>query len=147
MLELSLPRLSHVLRHTLALGALLLAGLAQAQTGTIKLLVGFPPGGGTDAMARILAEKLKEQLGSPVIVESRAAQLILQLFSQDAGHGVGAATGWKPDQEFDGPGLCLRQAREQQSAQRKGVAQNSCTVPKRLAGMVLRRAAVTASSG
>ena len=72
MLELSLPRLSRVLRHTFALGALLLAGLAQAQTGTIKLLVGFPPGGGTDAMARILAEKLKDQLGSPVIVENRA---------------------------------------------------------------------------
>jgi tripartite-type tricarboxylate transporter receptor subunit TctC len=72
MLELSLPRLSRVLRHTLALSALLLAGLAQAQTGTIKLLVGFPPGGGTDAMARILAEKLKDQLGSPVIVENRA---------------------------------------------------------------------------
>jgi tripartite-type tricarboxylate transporter receptor subunit TctC len=72
MLELSLPRLSRVLRHTLVLSALLLAGLAQAQTGTIKLLVGFPPGGGTDAMARILAEKLKDQLGSPVIVENRA---------------------------------------------------------------------------
>ena len=72
MLELSLPRLSRVLRHTFALGALLLAGLAQAQTGTIKLLVGFPPGGGTDAIARILAEKLKDQLGSPVIVENRA---------------------------------------------------------------------------
>src|SRR5665811_1644852 len=72
MLELSLPRLSRVLRHTFALGALLLAGLAQAQTGTIKLMVGFPPGGGTDAIARILAEKLKDQLGSPVIVENRA---------------------------------------------------------------------------
>src|ERR1035437_2976487 len=72
MLELSLPRLSRVLRHTLALSALLLAGLAQAQTGTIKLLVGIPPGGGTDAMARILVEKVKDQLGSPVIVENRA---------------------------------------------------------------------------
>lgn len=72
MLELSLRGLSRALRHTLALSALLLAGLAQAQTGTIKLLVGFPPGGGTDAMARILAEKLKDQLGSPVIVENRA---------------------------------------------------------------------------
>jgi len=54
------------------LGALLLGGAAQAQTGTIKLMVGFPPGGGTDAIARILAEKLKDQLGTPVIVENRA---------------------------------------------------------------------------
>src|SRR5450830_922168 len=63
---------SQTLRTTLMLGALLLAGLAQAQTGTIKLMVGFPPGGGTDAIARILAEKLKDQWGTSVIVENRA---------------------------------------------------------------------------
>jgi tripartite-type tricarboxylate transporter receptor subunit TctC len=57
---------------SIALGALLLAGMAQAQTGTIKLMVGFPPGGGTDAIARTLADKLKDQLGSTVIVENRA---------------------------------------------------------------------------
>jgi tripartite-type tricarboxylate transporter receptor subunit TctC len=50
----------------------MLAGLATAQTGAIKILVGFPPGGGTDAIARVLADKLKDQLGSPVIVENRA---------------------------------------------------------------------------
>ena len=57
---------------TLALGTLLLAGLAQARPATIKLMVGFPPGGGTDAIARILADKLKDQLGSNIIVENRA---------------------------------------------------------------------------
>ena len=72
MIDLFFPTFSGMLRRTLLLSALLLAGLAQAQTGTIKLLVGFPPGGGTDAIARILAEKLKDQLGSPVIVENRA---------------------------------------------------------------------------
>jgi tripartite-type tricarboxylate transporter receptor subunit TctC len=67
------------LRNSLALGAvlpaLLLAALAQpvqAQTGTIRLLVGFPAGGGTDVIARTLAEKLKDQLGTNVIVENRA---------------------------------------------------------------------------
>lgn len=60
------------LRHTLAVSALLLGGLAAAQTGAIKIMVGFPPGGGTDAIARVLADKLKDQLGSPVIVENRA---------------------------------------------------------------------------
>jgi tripartite-type tricarboxylate transporter receptor subunit TctC len=48
-------------------------GLAQAQANApIRIFVGFPPGGGTDAIARTLAEKLKDQLGAPVVVENRA---------------------------------------------------------------------------
>ncbi len=37
----------------------------------IRLLVGFPPGGGTDAVARLLAEALQASLGNPVIVDNR----------------------------------------------------------------------------
>ena len=49
------------------------AGLAHAQSAApIRILVGFPPGGGTDAIARVLADKLKDQLGAPVVVENRA---------------------------------------------------------------------------
>ena len=72
MKRTSLQRVSRAVRTTLALSAFLLGSLAQAQTGTIKLMVGFPPGGGTDAIARTLADKLKDQLGTPVIVENRA---------------------------------------------------------------------------
>jgi tripartite-type tricarboxylate transporter receptor subunit TctC len=72
MIKSSLPRLAGRLVKSIAISALLLGGLAQAQTGTIKLLVGFPPGGGTDAIARTLADKLKDQLGTTVIVENRA---------------------------------------------------------------------------
>ncbi len=61
-------------RRTLGLtaAALLFAGQALAEPTTIKLMVGFPPGGGTDAIARVLAEKLKDQLGANVIVENKA---------------------------------------------------------------------------
>lgn len=37
----------------------------------IRLLVGFPPGGGTDAVARLLADALQASLGNPVIVDNR----------------------------------------------------------------------------
>jgi len=56
---------------TLALLACLAAPLGWAQTTPIRVLVGFPAGGGTDAIARILAEKLKDPLGAPIIVENR----------------------------------------------------------------------------
>jgi tripartite-type tricarboxylate transporter receptor subunit TctC len=70
---------SSMRRHWLgALGAtacalLLAAGGASAQSGkTIRILVGFPPGGGTDAIARVLADRLKDELGTQVVVENRA---------------------------------------------------------------------------
>jgi tripartite-type tricarboxylate transporter receptor subunit TctC len=62
------------LRTTLALGAFLLAGVAALaqDKAPIRILVGFPPGGGTDVIARLLAEKLKDQLGVPVLVDNKA---------------------------------------------------------------------------
>ena len=67
-------RALHCVRHVLALSALTaLTGLANAQGGgAIKLLVGFPAGAGTDAIARTLGEKLKDELGAPVVVDNRA---------------------------------------------------------------------------
>ena len=72
MVHSLLRRVLRMLAVPFALGTALLVGLAQAQTGTVKLMVGFPPGGGTDVIARVLADKLKDQLGTPVIVENRA---------------------------------------------------------------------------
>jgi len=37
----------------------------------VKILVGFPPGGTADVMARAVADKMKDTLGVPVIVENR----------------------------------------------------------------------------
>lgn len=38
----------------------------------IRLIVGYPPGGGTDTVARVLAQQLTKVLGQGVIVENRA---------------------------------------------------------------------------
>ena len=55
-----------------AVGATAVAGTARAQSGrTVRILVGFPAGGGTDAIARLLAERMKEELGVNIIVESK----------------------------------------------------------------------------
>ena len=66
--------LSRGVRSALALAVFsACTGLATAQTSTpIKLLVGFPAGAGSDAIARTLGEKLKDELGVPVVVENRA---------------------------------------------------------------------------
>jgi tripartite-type tricarboxylate transporter receptor subunit TctC len=58
------------LRALLLLSALSV-GTAFAQGKPIKVLVGFPAGGGTDAIARTLAEGLRDELNTPVIVENR----------------------------------------------------------------------------
>ena len=65
---MSLPR-----RHWLIGSAAIAASLPALSWGAspIRLLVGFPPGGGTDAIARLLADKLKDRLGAPVVVENR----------------------------------------------------------------------------
>jgi tripartite-type tricarboxylate transporter receptor subunit TctC len=59
---------------TAGLGAALIAGAALAQpypNKPVKLIVTYPAGGSSDLMARILAQKLGDAWGQPVVVESK----------------------------------------------------------------------------
>lgn len=60
-------------RRTLLLaGAAGLAGTATAQSGPpIRIVVGYPAGATSDALARIVAEAMARELGQPVIVENK----------------------------------------------------------------------------
>ncbi len=69
-----LPVLAFIAGLVLAAGA----ALAQAQTGgdafpskPVRFILPFPPGGGTDILGRIIAERLTANLGQPVVLENR----------------------------------------------------------------------------
>ena len=57
-----------------ALALALTAPLSQAQpypNKPIRMILAFPPGGPTDIVARVLAQKLKEQIGQQVVVDNK----------------------------------------------------------------------------
>lgn len=62
-----IPTALAALATTVALGA-----AAQYPDKPIKLIVPFPPGGGTDIIGRIIGDKLSSSLGWKVIVENKA---------------------------------------------------------------------------
>ncbi|RZI74492.1 MAG: tripartite tricarboxylate transporter substrate binding protein [Variovorax sp.] len=87
------PTLFKTLRRTLCAGGLfLLGGLASAAgypERPLVLVAPYSPGGAADVLSRILAKKLEEQLGVPVVVENKPGA--------GTAIGVAAVANAKPD--------------------------------------------------
>src|SRR5205823_13570335 len=78
------------------LALLLLAGVVEAfPTKPVRIIVAFPPGGGTDIVARVVGQKLGEGWNQAVVVENRAGA------SGTSGTGSAARA------EADGHTVCM----------------------------------------
>ena len=86
----------NTLVHAALCSVLISSGIAGAQSypsHPVRMIVPFPPGGGTDLLARVLAPKLGDMLGQQVVVDNRpgaggtlGARLILD--AQPDGHTI-----------------------------------------------------------
>lgn len=65
--------MTRTFRRLFTLLALLIAASAAAQAPypdkPIKMIIGFPPGGAPDVVARLLGQKLSEALGQPIVMD------------------------------------------------------------------------------
>src|SRR5688572_18149672 len=74
-----MKHLSRIAAAVLALGAFPIDAVSQSYPARpIRMVIGFPPGGGTDIVGRIVAQRLSEVLGQSVLPDNRggAAGLI-----------------------------------------------------------------------
>lgn len=66
--------------------------IAQPLEGTLRIVVPYPPGGASDRAARLVADRLKDKLGTSVVVENRTGAggrlAMQQLKSTPAGQNV-----------------------------------------------------------
>jgi tripartite-type tricarboxylate transporter receptor subunit TctC len=83
-------KLFHSLAAVIAFNVLAASSVVHAQeypSRTVRIIVAQPPGGGTDTIARLIADRLSKQLGQTFIVENRPG----------AGMNVGTETAARAD--------------------------------------------------
>ncbi|WP_124080762.1 Bug family tripartite tricarboxylate transporter substrate binding protein [Pigmentiphaga humi] len=99
------PKRPAALLCALALSAAFPAAAQEWPSRPIRMMVGFGPGGGTDIIARMVAQPLAEILGQPIVVENKpgaggtlAANTVARaapdghtIFVMNNGHAVSAA--------------------------------------------------------
>jgi tripartite-type tricarboxylate transporter receptor subunit TctC len=63
-----------MMRASIAAALFFITALAQSQewpTRPVRMILPFPPGGGTDILGRLIAERLSASIGQPVVTENR----------------------------------------------------------------------------
>jgi tripartite-type tricarboxylate transporter receptor subunit TctC len=71
-MKMSRRRFLHLTAIAAALPALSrVASALDYPTRPVRIVVGFPPGGGQDILARLVGQQLSERLGQPFIVENK----------------------------------------------------------------------------
>ena len=72
---MKLPHRRQVLHLAAGAAALpVVSRIAQAQgypSRPVRMIVGYPPGGTADVVARLISQQLSERLGQPFVVENR----------------------------------------------------------------------------
>ena len=87
------PNRRHILASMAAAGAFAAMGARGADSRwpdhPVRIIVPYPPGGSTDVLSRILAERMKEIFGQPFVIENRPGA--------GGNIGIAAVTGSPPD--------------------------------------------------
>jgi tripartite-type tricarboxylate transporter receptor subunit TctC len=65
------PRRSLIVKASLLALSTLFAPVVPAQTGPIKIVVGYPAGATSDALARVVGEAMARRLNQPVVIENK----------------------------------------------------------------------------